>query len=335
MTTPTETTTTGLSLQERVSVLKALADGSRLLIVNALAERPHCVEELARRLDLSPPTISFHLRKLEEAGLLDKSPAQYYMVYTLRGERLSRSLGDLVRQAPSESQAQREERRLRQYRERVLRSFFRGGKLTQLPKQWKKQRLVAEALVEDFEPGRAYSEQEVSERIARRYADYCTIRRLLVEEGLMTRTAGRYRRVEERPLTQQPPAPPKKEAKVITPRSELKRQYKETAPQAGVYQVRNLVNGRVFLGSSFNLHGPFNKHRFMLKFGSHPARALQKDWNQHGPEAFAFEILAVVEQTEDPAFSIEAALQDLEARYLRELEPCGERGYNSSPHIRE
>ncbi|MGZ3670719.1 MAG: ArsR family transcriptional regulator [Bdellovibrionota bacterium] len=56
-----------LSLDERIAILKSLADATRLHLVNALLEKPHCVEDLAERLRRSPSTISFHLRLLEEA----------------------------------------------------------------------------------------------------------------------------------------------------------------------------------------------------------------------------------------------------------------------------
>src|SRR5262249_14739876 len=158
---------------------------------------------------------------------------------------------------------------------------------------------------QDFEPGRAYSEKEVSDRIATRFADYCTIRRILVDEGLMTRAAGVYRRVEKEPNR-------RKESTMMTTRSELKRQYKESEPQAGIFQIKNAMTGRVFLGSSLNLHGPLNKHRFMLKIGAHPCARLQKDWNLYGPEAFSFEVLAVVEKKDEPGFSVEDALKRLE-----------------------
>ncbi|WP_437961212.1 ArsR family transcriptional regulator [Sorangium sp. So ce119] len=44
-------------------MLEALADASRLQVVNALLERPHCAEELAERLGRAPSTVSFHLRE--------------------------------------------------------------------------------------------------------------------------------------------------------------------------------------------------------------------------------------------------------------------------------
>lgn len=316
-----------MNLQEKVAVLKALADGSRLLAVNALSERPHCVEELAQRLAISQSTMSFHLRKLEAAQLVTKSQTQYYTVYALRPERLQASLGDLVRLGPAESEAQKEKRRLAQYREQVIRTFFRRGKLQKLPKQWKKQVMVAEEFLKDFTPGCDYSEKEVSDRIAQRFADYCTIRRILVEEGFMTRHDGVYRLVDKEPIL-------KKESQKMTTRSDIKRQYKESEHQAGVFVVKNRVNGRVLLGSSLNLHGPLNKHRFMLKIGAHSCAALQQDWNQQGPDAFDFEVIELVEKREEEGFSADDALKVLEKKWLQTLSPIAT-GYNQNARIRE
>ncbi len=67
-------------------------------------------------------------------------------------------------------------------------------------------------------------------------------------------------------------------------RKELNREYKERVKPAGVYQVKNMANGKVLLGSSLNLEGPLNRHKFMLKIGSHPNKTLQKDWDELGTE---------------------------------------------------
>jgi len=119
-------------------------------------------------------------------------------------------------------------------------------------------------------------------------------------------------------------------------RAELKRQYKETKPRAGIFQVKDTVNGKVFLGSSTNLHGPLNKHGFMLKIGKHDNKQLQKDYNEHGVDAFVFEILEEVEVKDTPTFSLEDELTLLEQIWLEKLEPYGERGYNTKgARIRE
>jgi hypothetical protein len=111
-------------------------------------------------------------------------------------------------------------------------------------------------------------------------------------------------------------------------RAELKRAYKEAPRQAGVYQIKNLRSGKVLLGSSTNLHGPFNKHRFMLSIGRHNNAALQEDWNRLGADAFSFEILETVKPTDDPAFSLDDELTLLEQIWLEKLGLPGENGYN-------
>jgi group I intron endonuclease len=119
-------------------------------------------------------------------------------------------------------------------------------------------------------------------------------------------------------------------------RKDLNREYKERVKPAGVYQIKNIANGKVLLGSSLNLEGPLNRHKFMLKIGSHPNKALQKDWDELGTEQFVFEILEEVQQRkDDPNFNLKDELTLLEMIWLEKLQPVGERGYNLDAHIRE
>src|SRR5512141_202301 len=73
-------------------------------------------------------------------------------------------------------------------------------------------------------------------------------------------------------------------------RAELKREYRERPREAGIYQIRNRHSGKIFLGSSRNLHGPLNRHRFALRVGKHANPALQRDFHEQGEDAFDFEI---------------------------------------------
>lgn len=118
-------------------------------------------------------------------------------------------------------------------------------------------------------------------------------------------------------------------------RKELHREYKGRVKPAGVYQVKNIVNGRVLLGSSLNLEGPLNRHKFMLKIGSHTNKALQKDWNEFGPDVFVFEVLEEVKMKDDPNFNLKDELTLLEMIWLEKLQPVGEGGYNLNVNIRE
>jgi len=118
-------------------------------------------------------------------------------------------------------------------------------------------------------------------------------------------------------------------------RAELRRAYKEAPRQAGIYQIKNLRSGKILLGSSTNLHGPLNKHRFMLSIGRHSNAALQEDWNRNGPDAFSFEILEVVKPSDDPTFCLEDELTLLEQIWLEQLRPLYDRGYNLGPIRRD
>lgn len=118
-------------------------------------------------------------------------------------------------------------------------------------------------------------------------------------------------------------------------RKELNKEYQERVKPSGIFQVKNIVNGKVLLGSSLNLEGPLNRHRFMLKIGSHTNKALQKDWDEFGPDKFVFEILEVVKVKDDPNFNLKDELTLLEMIWLENLQPFGERGYNLNARIRE
>ncbi|HEY0511668.1 MAG TPA: GIY-YIG nuclease family protein [Thermoanaerobaculia bacterium] len=111
----------------------------------------------------------------------------------------------------------------------------------------------------------------------------------------------------------------------------LKRQYKESPRPMGIYQVRNTVNGKVLIGTSVDLPSMLNRQRAQLRLGGYSNRALQKDWTEFGPEAFAIEILDILPPSDRPAYDPAADLQALEALWLEKLTPFGERGYNARP----
>jgi hypothetical protein len=118
-------------------------------------------------------------------------------------------------------------------------------------------------------------------------------------------------------------------------KKDIRREYKERQKPAGVFQVKNTVNGKVLLGSSLNLEGSLNKHQFMLISGQHRNKTMQAEWQQYGPDKFVFEILEVVQVKDDPNFNPGDELTLLEQIWLEELQPFGEQGYNTSTKIRE
>jgi hypothetical protein len=118
-------------------------------------------------------------------------------------------------------------------------------------------------------------------------------------------------------------------------RKALKRAYKERPKPAGVFRITNTVTGKVLLGSSLNLDGVLNRHRFMLSLGSHHIAAMQDDWRRHGAASFVFELLETVEVKQDPSFNVEDELTLLEELWLEKLGPLGDRSYGKGMRIRQ
>lgn len=111
-------------------------------------------------------------------------------------------------------------------------------------------------------------------------------------------------------------------------RKELKREYKQNLTPMGVFQIRNTVNEKVFVGSSLNLPGIKNRHEFQLKMGGHPNQPLQAEWNELGGDKFVFEILEELPPRTEPNYDYRADLTLLEDLWLEKLEPYENRGYN-------
>lgn len=64
--------------------------------------------------------------------------------------------------------------------------------------------------------------------------------------------------------------------------------------RSGIYQIRNLVNGKVYIGSSAYLHGRWCGHRSLLNRGTHHARYLQHTWTKYKGANLIFEIIEFV-----------------------------------------
>lgn len=179
---------------EAIALFKALADKSRLQILKSLAMEDMYVERLAQRLDLTPATISFHLKKLSLAGAVSSYKSQYYTMYALNRQVLNTGILELILEKSDESdtQAQRDAA----YRQRVIDSFFEYGKLKSIPVQRKKERIILEVIAEQFAFDRTYTEREVNLIIADFHDDFCTLRRDMISEKLLDRNRDGYWRVK-------------------------------------------------------------------------------------------------------------------------------------------
>ena len=180
------------NLEARAELFKALGHLVRLLILNLVRMQPRHGQELAEILRLNPATVSHHLTKLSEAGLLTAEKDQYYQTYSLVGGALEKSLTEMVFLPQPGLKASVAEDA---FRVKVLDTFFKHGRLLQIPAQRKKQLIIYEKLAEEFEPGREYSEREVNLILVEFNEDVAQLRRSLIDFGFLTRNQGIYQRV--------------------------------------------------------------------------------------------------------------------------------------------
>jgi hypothetical protein len=97
------------------------------------------------------------------------------------------------------------------------------------------------------------------------------------------------------------------------------RKYKETPRPAGVYHVRHISSGRILLGSSVDAPAMLNRIRAQLRMKGHPSRALQRDWDADGPEAFNFEVVDLLPPSQTPSDDLTGDLSTLEALWREKL----------------
>ncbi len=103
----------------------------------------------------------------------------------------------------------------------------------------------------------------------------------------------------------------------------------------GIYQIRNLTNGRIFVGAALNLPGILTSNKLQLRSGNHPNKRLQAEWNEFGSECFAFEVLDELTATQGAGHDYRGDLAFLEELWLEKLQPYSDRGYNEKRRGRE
>ena len=171
-------------------VLKALADESRIKILDMVMKDELYVEAISEMLDLKPSTVSHHLKKLMAVDLVVSRKDQYYTLFSVNKDLLNRSLLSFISTEAEEVENHR--RKLENYNEKVLKSFFKYGKLLSIPVQHKKRLIVLKEIVKSFEYGVVYEESQVNEMIKAFHEDFCTIRREMISSHLMKRENNLY-----------------------------------------------------------------------------------------------------------------------------------------------
>ena len=174
----------------------ALSDESRLAIAGTLALRLVTIDELVATTGLRRQEVVRHLGMLASVGIVETVPGEStrwrLAVQQLRDQR--RSLLTRKSAPPSDvpTDASDEERR-------VLATFFDGERLKEIPVGREKKLIVLRWLATRFDAGKRYEEREVNAIIKRHHADSATLRREMIDHGLMQRESGVYWRNADPP----------------------------------------------------------------------------------------------------------------------------------------
>ena len=176
---------------------KVVADENRLKLLGILATREYSVEELAALLQLKAPTISHHLARLKELGLVQMRSDGNTHFYRLDAENLRATSKGLLSSERMAELVPLEEMEGDAWERKVLRDFFDGPRLKEIPASRKKRSVVLRWLANLFEPGTRYTEAQVNEIVKRHHPDASALRREMIGEHLLQREHGVYWRVEE------------------------------------------------------------------------------------------------------------------------------------------
>lgn len=184
-----------------LTTLKTLADESRLSLLQILHSGEQTVGEAAQRVGLSEPTVSHHLARMREAGLVSLRMDGNKRFYRLNDSGLAqfKQMVATIEQPPPPPEPGREDddswidalgwdpADLQ-----VLRDYTRQGRLIRLPVKKHAQLVVLLRWIATlFEPDRLYTEPEVNAILRDVYEhDYVSLRRDMVDFGYLRRERG-------------------------------------------------------------------------------------------------------------------------------------------------
>jgi hypothetical protein len=164
------------------TLIGLLADEQRLRVVAAIALGARTIEAAAAAADTDIATVQTVLPRLVSAGLVEQRDGLYVSLEALRAAARDRPARQ--RDLPDATAEQ----------QRVLRNFVEDGRLRRLPARQGQRRVILEYVAGCFDADRQYVESEVNDLLTPLHDDHVALRRYLVDEGLLKRQGGVYRR---------------------------------------------------------------------------------------------------------------------------------------------
>jgi biotin operon repressor len=178
-------------LRELVGFFKALADESRLRMVGILSQKETTGEELAAMLHLHPGTVSHHIGRLIQSGVVSSRTEGYYRIYGLNTDALQEMAKRLL--SSQQVKAVAEDVDVGAYDRDVLRNFLtQSGRLKRIPAQRKKRAVILRHIAQELKPNRKYSEKQLDAILKHFDADTAYLRREMIAEKLIARAKGEY-----------------------------------------------------------------------------------------------------------------------------------------------
>jgi predicted transcriptional regulator len=177
---------------------KVLGEPNRLKILGLLAQRPHTVEQLGALLHITVSTVSHHLSRLADTGLVTAHAESYYSVYALKTEVLTSMARTMLARAGQPRGVSDEN--LDRFDQKILATFtMPDGRINTFPAQEKKFLVLLRHVLKAFEPGVRYTEKRVNQILANYNTDTARLRRALVEHRFMAREGGggKYWRIDK------------------------------------------------------------------------------------------------------------------------------------------
>lgn len=172
---------------EFLEFFKAMADANRLRILGLLAQENLTVEQLSEILNLRPSTVSHHLSKLAEVGLVSAKASSYYNIYQLENKELEKMATQLLSRETLPSMAA--DVNLDAYDQKVISNYLdQEGRLKTIPSQRKKLEAILRYISQNFTQGEKYSEQEINQILSQYHQDTASLRRELISIGLLQRS---------------------------------------------------------------------------------------------------------------------------------------------------
>lgn len=170
-------------IEDPADLIRLVADPLRLNLLGRAADGTIDLDQAAASFDTPKRKVVEAIGRLRAAGLLDDNL-----------QLVSDRLREIAAKLPSAETAAATitEGPWSDSESDILRRFFSGTRLVEIPTSTSKRQLVLERLAQEFEPGLRYQERDVNFTLQLFHADYAALRRYMVDGGLLTRAEGVY-----------------------------------------------------------------------------------------------------------------------------------------------